>query len=103
MTPLLDARRITVSYRIDRRWLPALRDFNLRLMPGEIVGLVGESGSGKSTAALALLRYPAGNARIESGGSLTFAGEELLGKSDAICAISGRGASSLCRRTRARR
>ena len=33
-----------------------LRDVELEIAEGEILGLVGESGSGKSTIALALLR-----------------------------------------------
>ncbi len=81
--PLLDVENLTVSYRIGKRWIPAVRDFHLRLWPGRIVGLVGESGSGKSTVALALMRYLGGKGRVESGGRLAFAGQDLLGKSDA--------------------
>ena len=77
MTPLLDLRELTVSYRMGERWLPALRDFSLQLRPGEILGIVGESGSGKSTAALAILRYLAGNARVD-GGEMRFNGADLL-------------------------
>ena len=81
--PLLDVERLTISYRVDRRWLPAVRDFRLRLGAGEIVGLVGESGCGKSTVALALMRYLASNGRVEKGCKLEFAGEDLLAKSNA--------------------
>ena len=80
---LLDVDKLTISYRVDKRWLPAVRDFRLQLKAGEIVGLVGESGCGKSTVALALMRYLASNGRVESGGALHFAGEDLLAKSNA--------------------
>ncbi|MEJ1974520.1 MAG: ABC transporter ATP-binding protein [Lacunisphaera sp.] len=55
-----------------RRW--ALHDFNLRVAPGEVVGLLGPNGSGKSTIlkALAGLATPTvGSCRIlgrEAGG-----------------------------------
>ncbi len=78
---LVDAHSLTVSYRVEDRWIPAVRDFRLQLAPGQIVGLVGESGSGKSTVALALMRYLSSNGRMESGGSLRFDGEDLLNKS----------------------
>ncbi len=81
--PLLDVENLTISYRIGKRWIPAVRDFHLQLAPGHIVGLVGESGSGKSTVALALMRYLSSNGRVESGGRLAFAGEDLLSKSAA--------------------
>ncbi len=81
MPAWLDVENLTVSYRVGKSWLPAVRDFRLRLMPGEIVGLVGESGCGKSTVALALMRYLSANGRIEKGGKLRFAGQDLLARS----------------------
>ncbi len=80
---LLDVQDLTISYRVGKQWRPAIRDFRLRLQPGEIVGLVGESGSGKSTVALALMRYLSGSGRVECGARLRFKGEDLLLKSNA--------------------
>ena len=80
---LLDVEDLTISYRVNNRWIAAVRDFRLQLQRGQIVGLVGESGSGKSTVALALMHYLSSNGRVEQGGKLTFDGEDLLGKSNA--------------------
>jgi len=75
---LLDADRLTISYRINGAWIPAVRDFRLQLQPGQIYGLVGESGSGKSTIAMALMRYLSANGRIEAGSRLSFDGKDLI-------------------------
>ncbi len=61
MTPVLEAKGLSVGYRISggllarSRSLPILHDINLRLEPGQTLGIVGESGCGKSTLGRALL------------------------------------------------
>lgn len=51
--PALELRNLSVRNSATGDLL--LRDVNLSVAPGEVVGLVGESGSGKSMTALALL------------------------------------------------
>ncbi|MGQ0665216.1 MAG: dipeptide ABC transporter ATP-binding protein [Pseudomonadota bacterium] len=74
---ILDIQDLHVSYAAPGGNLRVLRGVNLAIAPGETVGLVGESGSGKSTLAFAVMRYLAGNARIERG-RVDFEGEDLL-------------------------
>lgn len=76
MQPVLAIEDLTVAYRAQQRWLAAVRDFSLRIAPGETVGLVGESGSGKSTVALAVMRYLSKNGRIQNG-DIFFDGRNL--------------------------
>jgi ABC-type microcin C transport system duplicated ATPase subunit YejF len=49
---------------------------DLRIAPGEVVGLVGESGSGKSLTALSIMRLLPPGARISSG-RILFEGIDL--------------------------
>ncbi|CAB3780180.1 ABC transporter ATP-binding protein [Paraburkholderia caffeinilytica] len=75
--PVLECRNVSISYMTRAGEVPAVIDFNLRLMPGEAHGLVGESGCGKSTIALAIMRYLGKNGRVV-GGQILFNGRDLL-------------------------
>lgn len=67
--PVLKLENVTIEYP-KRGKIPAftaVKDFNLEIYPGEIVGLVGESGSGKTTvgrAAIGLLPIKHGSIEI---------------------------------------
>lgn len=74
-SPLLDVRGVSVEYpRPGCRRVPvrALTGVDLRLYPGETVGVIGESGSGKSTLGKAIL----GLTRAHSG-KIIFAGDDI--------------------------
>jgi peptide/nickel transport system ATP-binding protein len=79
--PVLDIRDLSVTFASQGGSVYALRHVDLRVPPGEVVGIVGESGSGKSTLALAVMRLLPHNARLDTEGML-FEGEDL-GRVDA--------------------
>jgi ABC-type dipeptide/oligopeptide/nickel transport system ATPase component len=56
---------------------PVLRDVQLEIRRGEVLGLVGQSGSGKSTLAMAILGL-IDRKRVGAQGSILFEGSDLL-------------------------
>jgi peptide/nickel transport system ATP-binding protein len=67
---------------------PILRDVELFVAPGEVMGLVGESGSGKSITALTVMRLLPWSARAT--GRVVFDGIDILAASeDQMCALRG--------------
>lgn len=75
-TPLLELKNLTTAFPTKRGLVTAVNRVNLRLAPGEILGIVGESGSGKSTVLLSILRLIARPGRITEG-EIHFRGQNL--------------------------
>ena len=78
--PLLHVEALTKRFEIGGgllrtgRSMMAVREVDLSIARGEVVGVVGESGCGKSTLARLILRL------IQpSSGRVTFGGTELTG------------------------
>jgi len=70
--PALEFRNVSFAY--DEAVSPTLRDFDLLVRPGEVVGVTGPSGCGKST----LVKLLTGSL-LPSRGSISLDGEELVG------------------------
>lgn len=76
-TKLLEVRNLSIDFGTPRGRVHALRDVQLTVPRGRIVGIVGESGCGKSTLANSLMLLMPGNADIVSG-EILFEGRDLL-------------------------
>ena len=74
---LLEVKDLKLSFRIQKKLVPTIRDVSYTLRRGEVLGIVGESGSGKSISSNAIIRLLPENAVIE-GGQILFDGQDLL-------------------------
>ncbi len=76
-TPLLSIRGLEVGLRRRGETQTIVRGVDLDVAPGEKLAIVGESGSGKTLTMLSLLQLLPTPLQI-LGGSVSFAGEDLL-------------------------
>lgn len=70
---LLEAKDLTVTFESFGYEIQAVRNVNLHLDKGEVIGIVGESGSGKSTVARVL-----SGLQTPTSGSVLFEGEPIV-------------------------
>ena len=64
---LLEIKDLKISFPLDEGDVRAVVGVNLRVRPGEVLGVVGESGCGKTVTAQSILRIIPPPGRIESG------------------------------------
>ncbi len=79
MAPAASHNSILLSARLSVRYAdkPVLRDVQLEIRKGEVLGLAGQSGSGKSTLAMAILGL-LDKKRAQAEGSIQFQNHDLL-------------------------
>jgi peptide/nickel transport system permease protein len=75
---LLDVRGLATSFATGGEPVRAVDQLDLRVQPGETVGIVGESGSGKSVTALSILGLVASPPGRIDKGAIRYRGEDLL-------------------------
>ena len=79
--PLVEVRGLNVALPVGpKAWIEAVREVDLRVGPGERVGIVGESGSGKSVTGRAIAGLLPPIRGVQVRGSIRWKGEELVGR-----------------------
>ncbi|WP_269850970.1 ATP-binding cassette domain-containing protein [Methanosarcina horonobensis] len=73
--PVLDIEGLTVNFVTKMGIHHVLKNVNLQIERGEIVGLIGESGCGKSTLAMSVLDINTRNRQMS--GKISFMGEDI--------------------------
>ena len=98
--PLLEVRDLSVHLPTgDRTEVEAVSSVALTVYDGERVGIVGESGSGKSVTGRAISGLLPTSPRVRVGGSIRYAGREMVGAGARSGSRAGRGAGSDARAT----
>ncbi len=80
-TSVLTIENYSLDYETANGPFHALKNIDLAIHRGEILGLVGESGSGKTSLAWSIMRYLPKNAR-EPGGRILLGSDNLLEKAE---------------------
>ena len=75
--PLLDIKNLKTYFYTEEGVVRAVDGVDLRVYPGEIVGLVGESGCGKSVTSLSIMRLISTPGKITDG-EIWFDGKNIL-------------------------
>ena len=78
MAPVLEIDALSTHIQLTKSVVQAVGNIDLRIEPGEAVGLVGESGCGKSMTGLSILGLLPPGGQIVNG-SIKLEGKELVG------------------------
>ncbi len=76
--PIIDARNIGVTFRVEHGTVEAVKDISFQLYRGETVAIVGESGSGKSVTARTVMGLLSRRAMVSPAAKVAFEGSNIL-------------------------
>jgi len=77
-TPLLEIHGLVTEFRTEQGWVRAVDGVSFEIAPRRTLGVVGESGCGKSVTALSIMRLIASPPGRIAGGTIKYAGRDLL-------------------------
>ncbi|MCL1948721.1 MAG: ABC transporter ATP-binding protein [Turicibacter sp.] len=77
-TALLELKDFKVHFHASHEKTTVVKGVNLKIQPGEILGLVGESGCGKSVMSQSLMRLLEYSADVSYEGNILFDGQDIL-------------------------
>jgi oligopeptide/dipeptide ABC transporter ATP-binding protein len=81
MENLLEIRNLSIDAKIDNNFHNIIKDIDIRVKKGEMVGIVGESGSGKTITSLAIIKLLEKNLFIKNG-EIIFEGKNIMQLND---------------------
>ncbi|MBT9371315.1 ABC transporter ATP-binding protein [Rhizobium sp. CSW-27] len=76
--PILDARHVAVTFKVEHGQVEAVKDISFQLYRGETIAIVGESGSGKSVTARTVMGLLTKRAKVSPDAKIAFNGENIL-------------------------
>lgn len=82
MSPIIDAQKVGVTFKVDGGRVEAVRDVSFKLYRGKTTALVGESGSGKSVTARAVMRLLSKRASVSDMTRIYYEDKDMAHLSD---------------------
>ena len=76
---VLELQGLETQFHVKDRIYRAVGGVDLKVAPGECLGIIGESGSGKSVTALSVMGLVASPPGVITGGAVRYRGEDLVG------------------------
>ena len=87
---VLEVKDLRVSFKVEAGTLQAVDGQDLRVEPGEVLGIVGESGSGKSVSMLSITDLIKREKRSTQGQAKFFGNDLLMMDDDELGGIRGK-------------
>ena len=79
---LMEVNNLCISFKIDDKLVPTIKNVNLHIDKGECISIVGESGSGKTVTCRSILGLVPRPPAVYTDGSINYDGKNLVNITD---------------------